>query len=63
MKPMGYLATLPAIVQGSERPPVIVRRKDLDHAVSEAKIWLENKGGDWPELPPPATLRRRRGRP
>ncbi|MBV8076674.1 MAG: hypothetical protein JO284_09765 [Planctomycetaceae bacterium] len=58
-----YLATLPAIVRGSERPPVFVRRNALGHAVSEAKIWLENKGGEWPTIPPQATLRRRRGRP
>ena len=50
---VAYLRTLPALVAGSERPPLVVWRDDLGPAVAEAKIWLTNKGGDWPALAGP----------
>ena len=43
------LATSPAVVQGSELPPVVARGEDLAELVDQARRWLEAGGGDWPE--------------
>ncbi|MBV8266646.1 MAG: hypothetical protein JO252_10000 [Planctomycetaceae bacterium] len=60
---VAYLRSLPALVAGSERPPLVVWRPALAHAVAEAKIWLTTPGGDWPAIPPPEAPRKGRGRP
>jgi hypothetical protein len=43
------LSTAPAIVEGSELPPVIATGKSLPRLVDEARRWLEAGGGDWPQ--------------
>src|SRR5262249_59058765 len=60
---VNVLRTAPAIVEGSELPPVFASGKDLDVLIDQADRWLAAGGGEWPA--PDATLAKppRRGRP
>lgn len=46
------LATSPAVVQGSDLPPIVARGDDLLQLVDQARRWLEAGGGDWPAADP-----------
>jgi hypothetical protein len=54
----------PAIVDGSELPPVFPVGNDLESLVDQARTWLAKNGGDWPDAGPSGVSdRRRKGRP
>ena len=49
---LAVLRATPAIVEGSELPPVIATGKDLEPLIRQARRWLETDGGDWPDPDP-----------
>jgi hypothetical protein len=57
------IETSPAIVEGSELPPVFATGDDLGLLVDQARRWFEAGGGDWPEPDPTKAVRKRAGRP
>ena len=62
------LETAPAILQGSELPPVLATGEDLKILIDQASRWLAQDGGDWPapnpslQAPPPRGRRARKTR-
>ena len=59
------LETAPAILQGSELPPVLATGEDLKILIDQASRWLAQDGGDWPapnpslQAPPPGRKARK----
>lgn len=56
------LEAAPAIVQGSELPPVLASGKDLKVSIDQAARWLAQDGGEWPEPNPALQAPRPTGR-
>lgn len=62
------LETAPAILQGSERPPILATGEDLKILIDQASRWLAQDGGDWPapnpslQAPPPTGRKARKTR-
>jgi hypothetical protein len=56
------IRTAPAIVQGSELPPVFAKGKDLRQLVDQADRWLAAGGGEWPAEDPSKGKTRKVGR-
>lgn len=59
---LAAIRTSPAILEGSELPPIAVTGKDLPTLVDQAGRWLARGGGDWPD-PDPTKAGPKPGRP
>jgi len=55
------LAASPAILEGSELPPVIINSEDIPTLVDQARRWLAAGGGEWPAPDPTRNKRSRKG--
>jgi hypothetical protein len=56
------IAAAPAIIQGSEEPPVTITGENLGVIIDQVKRWLDAGGGPAPE-PDPSKAAKRAGRP
>jgi hypothetical protein len=56
------IAQSPAVIEGSEMPPVVVTGKDPVQLVDQARRWLEADGGEWPAADPDRKNPKKKGR-